>query len=162
MHRVTISLDETLAHEFDRHVKARGYQNRSEAVRDLVREAVGEQRIRTRADTTCVANLSYVYNHHLRSLSQRLTSMQHDHHDLVIAATHVHLDHDHCIETLILRGTVVKVQAFADELRAQRGVRFGSLNLVAVEAHDDHGRGSGGRRQKHRHEGHVHLSPSPG
>lgn len=161
MHRVTISLDETLARDFDRHVKTRGYQNRSEAVRDLVREAVGEQRVDSDAGGACVANLSYIYNHHVRSLSRRLTSMQHDHHDLVIAATHVHLDHDHCIETLILRGSIAQVQTFADQLQAQRGVRFGALNLVAVEAHDGHTRGSG-RRPKHRHEGHVHLSPSPG
>jgi CopG family nickel-responsive transcriptional regulator len=154
---VTISLDEALAREFDRHLKARGYQNRSEAVRDLVRVAVGEQRTKVAPDAACIANLSYVYNHHTRSLVQRLMSMQHDHHDLVISATHVHLDHEHCIETLILKGLVAKVQAFADELQAERGVRFGSLNLIAVDRHDHHG-----SSRPHRHEGHVHLSPLRG
>jgi len=157
MQRVTISLDAVLAREFDRYAKTRGYQNRSEAVRDLVREAVGEQRTQSAPGAACVANLSYVYNHHERSMAKRLTSMQHAHHDLVISATHVHLDHDNCIETLILKGTVETVQAFANELQAERGVRFGSLNLIAVDAHDHHGPG-----RTHRHEGHIHLSPLRG
>lgn len=145
MHRVTISLDEALAHEFDRHLRARSYQNRSEAVRDLVREAVSERRSNAAPDAACIANLSYVYNHHVRTLSQRLMSMQHEHHDLIVAATHVLMDHDHCMKTLILRGSVATVQAFADELRAERGVRFGSLNLIAVDRHDHHD--GAGRRQ---------------
>jgi CopG family nickel-responsive transcriptional regulator len=157
MHRVTISLEEGLAREFDRHLRARGYQNRSEAVRDLVRQAVGEQRATSAPDAACIGNLSYVYNHNVRSLAQRLIAMQLDQHDLIVAATHVPLDHDHCIQTLLLKGSVRKVQTFADELRAERGVRFGSLNLIAVERHDHHG-----ASRPHRHEGHAHLSPLPG
>jgi len=131
MHRVTISLEHELAREFDRYAKQRGYQNRSEAVRDLVRQAVAQERASTDDAAPCVASLSYIYNHRERSLAQRLIAMQHEHHELVISTTHVHLDGDHTIETLILRGPTGAVQSFADELCVERGVRYGSLNLVA-------------------------------
>ena len=157
MHRVTISLDETLAREFDLHSAARGYQNRSEAIRDLVREAVGETRLITDPSAQCVANLSYIFNHHERSLAGRLLSMQNERHDLVAACTRVPLDHDHCMESLILKGQVSEVQAFADELRVERGVRFGQLNLIPVEANDHHS-----HDHAHSHHGHVHLSPFRG
>jgi CopG family nickel-responsive transcriptional regulator len=157
MQRVTISLEPSLAREFDRHIKARRYQNRSEAVRDLVREAVGERRVEGLPKAPCIANLSYVYDHGVRSLARRLMSMQHAHHDIVISNTRVHLDHEHCIETLILKGTVREVQDLADALRAERGVRFGSLNLIVVERNDRHERG-----RAHHHLGHVHLSPLRG
>jgi CopG family nickel-responsive transcriptional regulator len=131
MQRVTISLDEELAESFDTLIASQGYQSRSEAMRDLVREAVGERRLQS---GHCVASLSYVYDHHVRVLGQRLVQMQHDRHDLVVATTHVHLDHDSCLETSILKGEVAAVRAFAEAIQAERGVRFAKINLISVGA----------------------------
>lgn len=139
MERFTISLDEKLAVEFDRLIRERGYLNRSEAVRDLLRGKLDSLRIQEAQAPFCVANLSYVYNHHERDLAERLTGLQHRHHDLVVATTHVHLDHDNCLETMMLRGATEVVRRFADALMAERGVRHGQINLVPVDVDAGHG-----------------------
>ncbi len=123
MERFTISLDESLASQFDQLIAARGYRNRSEAVRDLIRGAIEGDRQRDPPSGYCVANLSYIYNHHERELAERITGLQHDHHDLTVAAMHSHLDHDNCLETVILKGATAEVRQFADALMAESGVR---------------------------------------
>lgn len=148
MERFTISLDEKLASEFDRLIRERGYLNRSEAVRDMLRGKLDTLRLQERQAPFCVASLSYVYNHHERDLAERLTGLQHDHHDLVVASTHVHLDHENCLETVMLRGKTEVVRRFADALIAERGVRHGQVNLVPVDAEAGHGHG------------HVHSHPT--
>jgi CopG family nickel-responsive transcriptional regulator len=156
MDRFTISLDATLAQDFDRLIRDRGYTNRSEAVRDMLRRAIEQHRQAQEASGDCVASLSYVYGHHERELAERLTALQHEHHDLCVATTHVHLDHDDCLETLLLRGPAAAVRRFADALIAQRGVRHGQLNLVSVDV--------GGQGARYRHadpRAHVH-SHAPG
>ena len=157
MQRLTISLDETLAHSFDHLVSEQGYRSRSEAVRDLVRQAVESRRLAKVVDANCVANLSYVYNHHTRALAERLISIQHEHHDLVISTTHVHLDHDDCLESAILKGPVLAVRALADRIQAERGVRFGSINIISVTPNDHHH-----GEDHHTHGGHHHLTPPRG
>jgi CopG family nickel-responsive transcriptional regulator len=151
--RFTISLDEDLAREFDELIAKRGYQNRSEAIRDLLRSQLESARQTGAAGDYCVANLSYVYNHHERELAERLTGLQHAHHDLTVAALHSHLDHDNCLESVILKGATADVRQFADALMAERGVRHGKLNLIALaaehhHAHDEHG------------SAHVHYRPA--
>ena len=138
MERFTISLDENLANEFDKLIRERGYQNRSEAIRDILRSQLTTLHAQKYQSPFCVANLSYVYNHHERDLAERLTVLQHQHHDLVIASTHVHLDHDNCLETVMLRGATKTVQQFSDALIAERGVRHGQLNLIPVEMEKVH------------------------
>lgn len=155
MQRFTISLDDALAEQFDSWIAQRGYENRSEAVRDLLRAELQQSRLHAGEATHCVANLSYVYNHHTRDLAERLTQLQHQHHDLVAASMHVHLDHEHCLETVMLRGRTVDVTRLADALCAERGVHHGKLNLVAVEMHQPHRHGKGGGQAPH-----VHLKPS--
>ncbi|GAB4175621.1 MAG: nickel-responsive transcriptional regulator NikR [Rhodocyclaceae bacterium] len=154
MERFTISLDEELAREFDRLIRSRGYGNRSEAVRDLLREKLEENRIERKEAPYCVAALSYVYNHHERELAERLTSAQHAHHDLTVSSMHAHLDHDHCIETVILRGPTAAVRSFADAMMAERGVRHGALNLVPADLDP-------GRPHRHGpdHPYHLHSRP---
>ena len=156
MERFTISLDDRLASQFDAWMAERSYANRSEAVRDLLRAELGKSKLRSPAGKKCVACLSYVFNHHERDLAERLTSMQHDHHDLTISTMHAHLDHDHCLETVILRGPTAAVTAFADEVCAQRGVHHGQLNIISVELHEPHGRG----KPKTHGAPHVHLKPA--
>ncbi len=153
MERFTISLDESLASQFDQLIADRGYRNRSEAVRDLIRAAIEGDRQRQAPAGHCVASLSYVYNHHQRELAERLTGLQHDHHDLTVAALHSHLDHDNCLEAVILKGATADVRQFADALIAERGVRHGQLNLIALEAEHHHAHDEGG-------EAHVHYRPA--
>lgn len=161
MERITISLDEALAREFDALIARRGYQNRSEAFRDLLREhlEIARQNEAAGGAGQCVANLSYVYDHHARDLAERLTRLQHAHHDLTVATMHAHLDHDNCLESVILRGPTGAVRAFADALTAERGVRHGRINIVTVEvgssahAHGYRPRGAATLLQ------HLHLKP---
>jgi len=134
MERFTISLDESLAQAFDALIRARGYANRSEAVRDMLRRELDQHRLERQEAPHSVAALSYVYNHHERRLAERLTDLQHHAHDLVVSSMHVHLDHEHCLEALFLRGHTDAVRVFAEKLSAERGVRHGILNLVPVEA----------------------------
>lgn len=150
MERFTISLDANLATAFDELIKERGYATRSEAVRDILRTQL--QRSAEKRDTkgTCVANLSYVYNHHERELAERLTALQHAQHDLTVSTMHAHLDHDECIETVLLRGPIKRVREFAEEIIAERGVRHGVLNLTNVEL---------GLQHSHGGSTHRHLKP---
>ncbi|MDR2189224.1 MAG: nickel-responsive transcriptional regulator NikR [Azonexus sp.] len=152
MERFTISLDDALARQFDQLIADRGYFNRSEAVRDLIRAAIEGDRQRDPPAGYCVANLSYIYNHHERELTGRLASLQHDHHDLTVAAMHTHLDHDNCLETVILKGEAAAVRRFADALMAERGVRHGKLNVIALAAELPHTHDS----EEHTH---VHYRP---
>lgn len=153
MERFTISLDDALAHQFDQLIAERGYSNRSEAIRDLIRGAIEVDRQQTDDDGLCIANLSYVYNHHERTLSERLTGLQHDHHDLTVASLHSHLDHEHCIESVILKGPTANVRAFADAMMAERGVHHGKLNLISLETSDSH------THDDHTSP-HIHLHPA--
>ena len=158
MERFTISLDEALASQFDQLIAARGYSNRSEAVRDLIRGAIESDRLRETPAGHCVANLSYVYNHHERDLAERLTALQHGQHDLTVATMHAHLDHENCLESVVLRGPTAAVRGFADALIAERGVRHGQLNLIDVEVDSGRSHGHGYRPAGSGH-GHVHLKP---
>jgi CopG family nickel-responsive transcriptional regulator len=157
MQRVTISIDEELATTFDTLLASRGYQNRSEGVRDLVREAVKRWEQEQSSETHCVAALSYIFNPRTRDLATRLSDLQHAHHDLVIATTLVRLDHVNALECVLLRGRTPAVNAFADQVRAERGVRFGALNLIGAEPNDAHA-----HAHDHSHVGHAHFSPRLG
>ncbi|MBV8679517.1 MAG: nickel-responsive transcriptional regulator NikR [Aquitalea sp.] len=130
MQRVTISLSDELAQAFDELMARRGYSSRSEAVRDLLRRELGEDNLAGESGGPCVAVLSYVFDHHERQLSSRLTGLQHDHHDLAVATMHAHISHDDCIETVILRGDSVEVERFARSVIAETGVRHGHVQLI--------------------------------
>jgi CopG family nickel-responsive transcriptional regulator len=158
MERITISLDADLAAEFDRLIAERGYQNRSEAVRDVLRAHLESARQQRGEATHCVANLSYVYNHHERDLAERLTALQHGQHDLTVATLHAHLDHENCLESVVLRGPTAAVRKFADAMIAERGVRHGQLNLIDVEIDAGRAHGHGYRPAGSSH-GHLHLKP---
>ncbi len=158
--RLTISLDEDLARAFDELIASRGYRNRSEAFRDLLRshlEYLRQTSSRSDDAVYCVANLSYVFNHHERDLAERLTELQHRNHDLTVATMHAHLDHENCLESVILKGPTMTVKAFADALMAERGVRHGSLNVVSVEF--DQGRHAHGYAPRGKPQRHLHLKP---
>lgn len=154
MERLTISLDEDLARQFDVFMRKRGYQNRSEAIRDLIRQQLATESIGAEGAGYCVGSLTYIYNHEERELASRLTRAQHHHHDIALSIMHVHLNHDDCMETVILRGPVAEVRAFADSVVSRPGVRHGNLHLVPVDIETgDHSHADG-----HGH-GHVHSRP---
>lgn len=155
MQRITFSLADSLAVEMDRSFRARGYLNRSEGVRDLVREALERDQVETAVRPVSVACLSFIFNHRVRTLATRLSEMQHAHHDIITSTTLVHLDHDHSLESIMLRGPTKEVRAFADMIRAERGVRNDMLNIVGVEPGDHHHGAN-----DHSHDGHQHLTPS--
>ncbi len=142
MERITMSLDSALAEQFDAFISEHGYTNRSEAMRDLIRQQLEKERLEKSEDGYCVATLSYVYNHHELELASRITEVHHHHHELNLAGLHVHLDHDNCLEIAIMRGPIKKVQALANAVMAERGVRHGKLHMVPVAlAEESHGHG---------------------
>ena len=157
MQRMTITLDDELVREFEAFLQARGYNNRSEAIRDLIRARLEGERLAQQPAGDCVANLTYVYNHHERELAARLTRSHHEHHDLAVSTLHVHLDHDHCLESVVLRGPAARVQAFADAVITQPGVRHGRLTVLPVRV-SEQAHGHGDEEPVHRH---VHVRPIP-
>lgn len=133
MQRVTITIDDELMSELDRIIAARGYQNRSEAIRDLARAGIRQAAETLDKQRDCVAALVYVYDHNARQLSKRLADTFHDHHELSLASMHAHLDQDSCMEVTILRGKADKVQHFGEHVIAERGVRHGRIVLVPTD-----------------------------
>jgi CopG family nickel-responsive transcriptional regulator len=133
MQRVTITIDDELMIELDRIIAARGYQNRSEAIRDLARAGIRQAAETIDKQGDCVAALVYVFDHNARQLSKRLADTFHDHHELSLASMHAHLDHDSCMEVTILRGKTDEVQHFAEHVIAERGVRHGRIVLVPTD-----------------------------
>lgn len=156
MQRITISVDDELLEQFDAYMTGRGYANRSEAFRDLVRARLSDDRLRPEVEGYCLACFSFVYNHHKRELARRLVEAQHAHHDLGVTTLHVHLDHENCMEAMILQGPVTEVRAFADAIAAEGGVRNASLHLVPVERElGKHGHGP----KSVAREPHAHVHP---
>lgn len=134
MQRVTMTIDDELMESLDRYMEASGHQNRSEAVRDLVRAGLLTQpKIDDRA-RRCMAALVYVYDHETRQLSKRLLSDHHSHADLSIATLHVHINEDSCLEVSLLRGQKAEVEHFAQHVIGERGVRYGQLVVVPASA----------------------------
>jgi CopG family nickel-responsive transcriptional regulator len=151
MHRVTITIDDNLMADLDRIIASRGYQNRSEAIRDLARAGLQQAAVAVADQRPCVAALVYVYDHHARDLPKRLTQEFHDHHNLSQATLHVHLDQENCMEVTVLKGHGSEVKAFAEHVIAERGVRHGQVVYVPAPDGMTHG-------HEHTH-GHGHGHP---
>jgi CopG family nickel-responsive transcriptional regulator len=149
MQRVTVTLDDELMADLDRIIAARGYQNRSEAIRDLARAGIREAAREAGGAGECVAALVYVYDHAARELSKRLVQNFHGHHDMSLATLHVHLDDASCMEVTVLKGKAREVQHFAEHIIAERGVRHGRIVMIPAEPQDASGRGRD--RMFHRH-----------
>ena len=132
--RYTVSMDGQLLAKFDSLIARKGYANRSEAIRDLIRAALVEDEW-ARADEKVAATVTLVYDHHRRQIAETLAEIQHHHHDLVVSATHVHLDNENCLEVVILRGKASAVRALADDLIACKGVKHGKT-VMTTEGRD--------------------------
>lgn len=133
LERLSISLDDKLLARFDRYIADRKYVNRSEAVRDLIRKALVHED--WEAGREVVGVISLVYDHHQRQLQDKLTEIQHDFHHDVVSTTHIHLNHDDCLEVIIARGKASRVKSLAERLIALRGVKDGSLNMSSAGRH---------------------------
>jgi CopG family nickel-responsive transcriptional regulator len=124
--RIGIAVDSDLLRRFDRFIAKQGYDSRSEAFRDLIRDRLVSSATAA-GDAAVVGTVTLIYDHHTRLLPEKLTELQHDHHDVVISTTHAHLDHDTCLEVLIVKGKSKDVQTFADSLISTKGVQHGRL-----------------------------------
>ncbi len=124
--RFGISIDERLLQQFDELIESKGYDNRSEAIRDLIRNALVEQQW-SGDDEETVGTVTLVYDHHTRDLADKLTEHQHSHHEAIISALHVHLDAHHCLEVVVVKGQAREVKRLADELIGTKGVKHGKL-----------------------------------
>ncbi len=132
MQRITITLDDDLMEDLDALIAGRGYPSRSEAIRDLARSGIRQALLEDGAAESCIAVLSFVFEHGTRALAQRLLSRFHDNHDIAISSTHVPLDHDSGLDVMILRGPTKGVRALAEAIETERGVRHARLVIVPV------------------------------
>jgi len=129
--RFGISMDSRLLDRFDSFITEHGYANRSEAIRDLVRDRLVQKSWES-GDEEMVGTITLVYNHHQRELTEKLTAQQHDHHHEILSAMHLHLDHHNCLEVLAVRGKVKEIQRIADQLISVKGVKHGKLVMTST------------------------------
>jgi CopG family nickel-responsive transcriptional regulator len=126
--RIGVAIDSDLLGKFDRLIAQRGYTNRSEAFRDLIRDELVERTWES-PESQVVGTITLVYNHHVRLLNEKLTGIQHDFHRSILSTMHVHLDHDNCLEVLVVRGKSADVRKVADVLTSMKGVKHGRLSV---------------------------------
>jgi len=138
MQRITITVDDDLMEDLDALIALKGYANRSEAVRDLVRASMKEAAIASGAMNECVGVLSYVYQHDARDLAKKLTTSHHEHHHMSVASLHVHMNEELCLEVSLLRGEVKAVKEFANSIISQRAVVYGDVSIIPHEATHHH------------------------
>ena len=131
--RIGVAIDSDLLDKFDRLIAQRGYTNRSEAFRDMIRDELVEKAWES-PESQVVGTVTLVYDHHVRLLSEKLTDIQHDFHRSVLSTLHVHLDHDHCLEVLVVRGRAADVRGVADALISTKGVKHGRLTITTSGA----------------------------
>ncbi|MGO9262934.1 MAG: nickel-responsive transcriptional regulator NikR [Bryobacteraceae bacterium] len=132
--RIGIAIAEDLLEKFDELIERRGYTNRSEAFRDLVRnELVNE--IAAAPNSEVYGAVTLIYDHHVRLLLDKLNDLQHEYHTAIMSSVHVHLDHDNCLEVILVRGKSTLVQKLADSLIATKGVKHGRFTLTASGRH---------------------------
>jgi CopG family nickel-responsive transcriptional regulator len=131
--RIGIALDSDLLKRFDRSIERRGYTNRSEAFRDLIRDRLVTEQTAA-PESPVVGTITLIYDHHASGITEKLTELQHAHHELVVSNSHAHLDHDSCLEVLIVHGKSAHVAHFADSLIGLKGVEHGRL-VMTVPAH---------------------------
>ena len=129
----SISINDELAQQFAELVRQMGYENRSAAVCAMLHHQLKSMRTEQQETLYCAASVSYIFNHHTLNLTRRLMDLKRLHHYLVVAAMHVHLDDEECMETIVLRGATGEVSTFANSLIALRDVRHGRVNIVLAE-----------------------------
>ena len=133
LRRFSVSLEEELLEQFDSYIRERGYVNRSEAVRDLIRKEFISEEWEQDGDVAGVVTL--VYNHHHPQLQEKITEIQHDYYTLITSTTHVHMDHHNCLEVIIVKGKASRIREMAEKVIAMRGVKNGHLTMTSTGHH---------------------------
>jgi CopG family nickel-responsive transcriptional regulator len=128
--RFGVSLDHHLLDDFDRHITRKKYTNRSEALRDLIRDNLVGQEWDENKET--VGTITFVYDHHVPSLTDKLVAIQHRFHALVLSGMHVHLDHSHCLEVLVVKGKGSEIKKVSNALISVKGVKHGKLAMTTT------------------------------
>jgi CopG family nickel-responsive transcriptional regulator len=131
--RIGVAIDSGLLNKFDRLIAQRGYTSRSEAFRDLIRDELVEKTWES-PDSHVVGTVTLVYDHHVRLLNEKLIAIQHGFHRSILSTLHVHLDHDNCLEVLVVRGKAAEVRKVADALISTKGVKHGRLTITTSGA----------------------------
>jgi len=128
--RVGVSLEKELLGAFDKLIAGKGYQSRSEAIRDLIRQQLSSDQL-SNEKAEAVAAVVLVYDHHATAIMERLTELQHSHFIKIISSLHIHLNHHDCLEVIVLRGKVGEINRMGDKLVSIKGVKLGRINLLA-------------------------------
>jgi CopG family transcriptional regulator, nickel-responsive regulator len=129
--RFGVSIENQLLTQFDQLIVERSYATRSEAIRDLIRDELVQHQWQDNNEES-VGTITIIFNHHVRELTEILTSVQHDHEKQIIATTHIHLDHDNCLEVIIVRGETATIRQIADKLITLKGVKHGKLVMTTT------------------------------
>ena len=148
--RIGVSIDVDLLRRFDSYIADKGYENRSEAFRDLIRDRLVDSAV-IGPNAFVVGSVTLIYDHHTRLLPEKLTDIQHEHHDIIISTMHAHLDHENCLEVIVLRGKSKDVQRLADRLISTKGVQHGRLIMSSPEVVSQGETHKNGYQHPHRH-----------
>jgi CopG family nickel-responsive transcriptional regulator len=132
--RVGVSLDKKLLSMFDNLIRKQGHSNRSEAVRDLIRNRLSQEAL-TSPTSQATAGIFLIYDHHAAKLSQKLIDLQHNHLLQVIVSTHVHLDHHNCLEVIILKGKVKEIEKLGNNIASLKGIKLSRVNIMTIGDH---------------------------
>ncbi|KYK29682.1 nickel-responsive regulator [Thermoplasmatales archaeon SG8-52-1] len=127
--RFGVSIEPELLKKFDRMIKKEGYENRSEAIRDLIRGNIIEEKSKN-PDEKVIGTLTMIYDHHTGNLTNKLLELQHNHNDEILSTTHIHVDHHNCLEVLVLKGKSGSIQKLADSIKALKGIKNGELVIT--------------------------------
>src|SRR5512137_1254589 len=128
--RFGVSLEGALLDNFDKLIKKRKYTNRSEAIRDLIRQELLKKDLEE--DREVAGAITYIYDHHQRDLLNKIIYVQHDHHDIIQSSQHIHLDHHNCLEIVAVKGKSSDISKLADNIKSLKGVKHGSLSVSGI------------------------------
>jgi CopG family nickel-responsive transcriptional regulator len=131
--RIGVSLESELLVQFDKLIAELGYQNRSEAIRDMIREKLSQKHL-AEPGASGVAAVCVVYDHHSSGIAEKLTSLQHSHFFSTVSSMHIHIDHHNCLEVITLKGQISEIKKMADQIVSLKGVKLGKVNLVSLDA----------------------------
>ena len=127
--RFGVSIEPELLKKFEKLIKQEGYQNRSEAIRDIIRNSLIVNK-KHNIESTAIGTLTMIYDHHTGNLTNRLLQIQHNHTSEILTTTHIHIDHDNCLEVLILKGKTKQIQQLADNIKSLKGIKHGELVIT--------------------------------
>ncbi len=127
--RFGVSIEPDLLKKFDKSIKKKGYENRSEAIRDIIRENLIAEKTED-PNSEVIGTLTMIYDHHAGNLTNRLLDLQHHHHKEILTTTHIHVDHDNCLEVLVLKGKTRNIQKLADNIKSLKGIKHGELVIT--------------------------------